>query len=154
MKLPLIICALCLLEGCARDRERRGVPKLVVSLVVPCGSASATVPLHFAGQNGKLCLDRSPIVTERDVRSARLPNRGFGFSPVVLLSLQQQASERLRDATAAHLHERIGIVLKGEPFSAPLIVDSTSEVPLERNLTQPDAEELAREFNGQPGKSR
>ena len=144
-RLPLR-CILCLLASCTRAREQRVVPKLVVSMVVPCGAPNAGEPLDFGGQNQQVCLDRSPIVTEADVRSARL-EKGIPGSPVVRLSLRHDAAERLREATAEHVHEQVGIILKGKPFSTPVIQEPISEMYLAHAFTQAQATELVREFN-------
>jgi len=141
----LFLCALCFVASCTRPQEQGVLPKLAVSVVVPCGAPSAGEPLDFRGQNQKFCLDRSPILTEADVRSASI-EKGMRGTAFVKLLLREQASERLREATAKHVGERIGIVLKGKPFSAPTVQEPVSDLPLANAFTEAQAKELAREI--------
>ena len=69
------------------------------------------------------------------MRFARL-GEGVPGSPIVILSLRDQAAERLREATARHVLERVGILLNGEPFAAPLIQESISEMYLANAFTE------------------
>lgn len=141
----LFICALCSLASCTRSPEHHTLPKLFVSIVAPCGAPNAGKPLEFAQQNQKVCLDRSPLVTEADVVSARL-EKAFPGRPIVRLSLRDEVSKRLREATGKHMQEQIGIVLKGEPLSAPMIVEPVSDMYL-GPFSEAQAKELMRQFN-------
>jgi preprotein translocase subunit SecD len=114
-------------------------------MVVTCGAPNAGEPIDFGGQNQKFCLDRSPVMTEADIVSARL-EKAFPGRSVVRLSLRAQASERLRETTMHHVQDQVGVILKEKPLFVATIQEPLRDMYLG---PFPDAQamELVREFN-------
>jgi len=74
-------------------------------------------------------LHASPVIEGRDVRRATPDVDQFG-SPAVRVVFTPDAGDRLRRFTAAHVGERLAIVLDGEVVSAPLIQGEVAEEAL------------------------
>jgi preprotein translocase subunit SecD len=88
-------------------------------------------------------VDRDPILTGRDLKSARVGSGPQG-EPTVQFSLKGEAAGRFKRETARHIGRRLAIVLDGRVTSAPVIEEAVGgEVQIRGRFTGAQAEELA-----------
>lgn len=89
-------------------------------------------------------LDRKPIVTGRDI--ARATTQRHFAEIVVAVKFNANGRRAFGDATAAHVGERMAIVLDNTVVSAPVIREPIlgGEATISGNFTQESASELAR----------
>jgi preprotein translocase subunit SecD len=109
------------------------------------GRAPRTATGAAADAEAWYLLDRAPIITGRDLRSAT-ENRS-ATNPgqyLVNFALSADAAKRFGPFTEQHLHEQMAIVLEKSVYSAPVIngrIDDSGEI--EGNFSQDSAHELA-----------
>ena len=115
--------------------------------LVACGLPNASSPMNVAGDTQKFCLDQRSIVDETDVESAWVTNEQKEW--VVVLTLTDEASKRLLEATQRNIGNRIAVVLNARLLVVPLIRGAFSnDIPL-GPFTQQQAKDIAAEFNRQ-----
>jgi preprotein translocase subunit SecD len=91
---------------------------------------------HFA-------VEKQPVITGRDIRSAR-PSMGQFDNPIVEFRLKPDAAAAFSEATAANIGSRLAIVLDRRVVSAPLIQSRISEYGIiEGGFTKEQALDLA-----------
>ncbi len=114
--------------------------------VLPAGSELVPGKIEGAqGAEGWYLLDRAPIVTGADLRSASVGPNGQrpGFYQVNF-SLSNDAAKRFGPFTAANIGHDMAIVLDNQVQSAPVIQGHiTDQGDIEGNFTQQQAKDLA-----------
>lgn len=93
------------------------------------------------GSDRQIYLHSTTLATDDDVTSARVIDLGGHFGIDVRFS--NQASARLRAATASHLGKPVAIVLNGTVVSAPTLKSPISDSGVISGLTAASAQELA-----------
>ncbi|MEE2775834.1 MAG: protein translocase subunit SecD [Acidobacteriota bacterium] len=91
---------------------------------------------------GYMALEKRPVVTGRDLRTARAGLGDFN-EPVVLFYLSQEGGRMFGEATAANIGRNLAIVLDGKIQSAPEIqsrIDDSGRI--EGSFTQTEVEDL------------
>ncbi len=89
-----------------------------------------------------LALERRPIVTGRDLRTARSGLGQFN-EPIVLFYFKQEGARLFGDATGANIGRRLAIVLDGKVQSAPVIQSRISDSgQIEGQFTLQQVEDL------------
>jgi TonB family protein len=92
-------------------------------LVADCSSAIASLPMQEAGRSARYCLERTPIVDQRDVASAAPETDATGLP--VRLSLTPEAAQRWFEVSGKHIGLKIGAVLDGRLISVAKIAAAT-----------------------------
>jgi preprotein translocase subunit SecD len=88
-------------------------------------------------------LERRPVITGRDLKSAR-PGLGQYNEPVVNFSLTHDGAKLFGDATGANVGRGLAIVLDGKVMSAPVINSRiTDSGIIEGRFTQREVEDLS-----------
>jgi preprotein translocase subunit SecD len=124
---------------------------LAVYLLVACSTEGAGQPVKLPGVEPSLCLDRTPFLTGRDVRSAEFHKNSKG-RPTVFLTFREDAAIRELDITRKNIGKRVGIVLNGRVVAAPSIAASSRFLYIDANYTEKQVERLVAAFNRQAGK--
>jgi preprotein translocase subunit SecD len=123
---------------------------LAVHLLVACSGPNAGQPVRFPGVDASLCLDRTPFLTGRDVRSAELRTNSLGH-PEVFLTLHEDAAIRELGITRKNIGNRVAIVVNGRVAMAPAIAAASRFLYIEANYTAKQAQSLVDAFNRQAG---
>jgi preprotein translocase subunit SecD len=105
--------------------------------VVPGLSRGGTPPEHWI-------LARTPVVTGRDLADARPQQSGQTGGWETNFQLHQDAAKRFERFTAAHINDRLAIVLDRHVLSAPVIHGKISDNGVIEGLSgQEEAKDLA-----------
>jgi len=125
-----------------------GAITFALHLVVACDSADASPPMSVEADTREFCLDQRPILNETDVKSATVANEQEG--PWVRLTLTDEASKRLLEASRKNIGNRIAVVLNGRLMAVPVVQAPVSNnIPITGPFTQQQADNIATEFNRQ-----
>jgi preprotein translocase subunit SecD len=95
------------------------------------------------GQTGWFGVESRPVITGRDLKSAR-PGAGEFNEPVVLFSLTPEGGRLFGEATGANVGRGLAIVLDGRVVSAPVLESRiTDEGQIRGSFTPQEVEDLS-----------
>jgi preprotein translocase subunit SecD len=144
VRTPLVLLGI-LANGFAQSASPAPVT-FAVHVLVPCSTPGAGQPVRFAGVDAALCLDGTPFLTQKDVRSAELRQNSQGH-PVVFLTLRESAAIRELEVTRKNIGHRVGILVNGQVVAVPTVMASSRFVYIAANYTAKQAQELVDAFN-------
>ncbi len=89
-------------------------------------------------------IDRTPVVTGRDLKNARLSTDYDTNTPSVSFTLKPEAASRFRQVTGDNIRRPLGIVLDNQVVSAPTINDAIyDQGQISGNFSLEEAQDLA-----------
>ena len=143
MKLWLALLGMAWIAG-AQSGARPPVT-LAVHILVPCG-AGAGKPVAVAEVAARLCLDRSPFLTQDDVQAAEIQVSSKGH-PMVFLTFHEPAAIRELQITRKNIGNHVAILVNGRVVSAPAVSAASRLLYIDGDFTRSQADALVMAFN-------
>jgi preprotein translocase subunit SecD len=117
--------AVCALLGGCQTPPPPATATLEFRLIVDCTPLSQ--PYALQGSEKKLCLSPDVVVSAADVDKSITVSIDRDSMVGIRLALGSAGAARMAAATAAHIGERMGVVLNGTLILAPIIREKMSD---------------------------
>jgi len=122
--------------GLSEDQVLGGRPQPPGTEILPGADAGGNKTYYL--------IDRTPVVTGRDLKNARRSTDYATNTPNVNFTLKPEAASRFRQVTGDNIGRPLGIVLDGQVVSAPTIQNAIyDQGQITGNYTLEEAQDLA-----------